>query len=636
MPQHGVEGGEMLGQEVVEEPFEWRKDHEHDDRHCRCYKDDHHKEENIEAPCLLKDTYYSRVTNEYTYQRQVKAASRPVKKPFRILRQEALASGKLYSDPEFLPNNFSINFNGVTRRSYEWKRPLELFQNPQFFIDGATRFDIQQGELGDCWLLAAVANLTQHPHLFHVVVPRDQGFTHQYAGIFHFKFWQYGRWQEVVIDDLLPTYHGHLVFMHSRNKNEFWCALLEKAYAKLYGGYEALRGGNINESMVDLTGGVVELIDLRSPPRNLFARLLKASRRGALIGCAIEPDHPGIRPESILSNGLIVRHAYSITRITVISLATAPRLKEEKSITPLMHRPRLHGALRSMIKHLGSVASASGITTRHKESSHLPHILAPLTNWNLSLAFPEGQAHLLRLHNPWGNETEWTGSWSDKSPEWTAVPASEREKLGLTFNDDGEFWMSFQDFMKNFSVVEICDVTPDFFSEDDNTNGNEVPEDILRGWKSVMYEGAWVANHTAGGCRNFINTFARNPQYTVELKDPDEEDDDDLCTIIISLMQKNVRQMKRYGKDYVPIGFTLYKLDAPAPLGPAVDGPPPPGWCGWLCSLCCGGPAPPACVAWPPLIPSCLLAEGPLPGAPREVTPCLLYSFLCVHACSGA
>ncbi|XP_063865528.1 calpain-A-like isoform X10 [Scylla paramamosain] len=498
MPQHGVEGGEMLGQEVVEEPFEWRKDHEHDDRHCRCYKDDHHKEENIEAPCLLKDTYYSRVTNEYTYQRQVKAASRPVKKPFRILRQEALASGKLYSDPEFLPNNFSINFNGVTRRSYEWKRPLELFQNPQFFIDGATRFDIQQGELGDCWLLAAVANLTQHPHLFHVVVPRDQGFTHQYAGIFHFKFWQYGRWQEVVIDDLLPTYHGHLVFMHSRNKNEFWCALLEKAYAKLYGGYEALRGGNINESMVDLTGGVVELIDLRSPPRNLFARLLKASRRGALIGCAIEPDHPGIRPESILSNGLIVRHAYSITRITVISLATAPRLK--------------------------------------------------------------GQAHLLRLHNPWGNETEWTGSWSDKSPEWTAVPASEREKLGLTFNDDGEFWMSFQDFMKNFSVVEICDVTPDFFSEDDNTNGNEVPEDILRGWKSVMYEGAWVANHTAGGCRNFINTFARNPQYTVELKDPDEEDDDDLCTIIISLMQKNVRQMKRYGKDYVPIGFTLYKL----------------------------------------------------------------------------
>lgn len=56
----------------------------------------------------------------------------------------------------------------------------------------------------------------------------------------------------------------------------------------MYGCYEALRGGNINESMVDLTGGVVELIDLRSPPSNLFPRLLKACHRGSLIGCAIE------------------------------------------------------------------------------------------------------------------------------------------------------------------------------------------------------------------------------------------------------------------------------------------------------------------------------------------------------------
>ena len=40
-----------------------------------------------------------------------------------------------------------------------------------------------------------------------------------------------------------------------------------------------------------------------------------------------QPDQPAIRPESILPNGLIVRHAYSITKITAISLATAPRLK---------------------------------------------------------------------------------------------------------------------------------------------------------------------------------------------------------------------------------------------------------------------------------------------------------------------
>ena len=52
------------------------------------------------------------------------------------------------------------------------------------------------------------------------------------AGVFRFNFWQYGRWIEVLVDDRLPTVNGRLIYMHSDNKNEFWTAMVEKAYAK--------------------------------------------------------------------------------------------------------------------------------------------------------------------------------------------------------------------------------------------------------------------------------------------------------------------------------------------------------------------------------------------------------------------
>uniref|UniRef100_H2M8N5 calpain-2 n=1 Tax=Oryzias latipes TaxID=8090 RepID=H2M8N5_ORYLA len=405
---------------------------------------------------------------------------------FETLRQECLSSGRLFEDGCFPAQSKSLGYKELgpfssKTRGIVWKRPTELCSNPKFIDDGATRTDICQGSLGDCWLLAAIASLTLDQQILAQVVPPGQSFTEDYAGIFHFQFWQYGEWVDVVIDDRLPTRDGKLLFVHSEEGSEFWSALLEKAYAKVNGCYEALSGGNTIEGFEDFTGGIGEIFSLNKAPPQLFKIIQKALCLGSLIGCSIAVTS-SYETEAVTTLKLVKGHAYSVT-------------------------------------------AAEEVNVRGQ------------------------QVQLVRIRNPWG-QVEWTGAWSDGSREWNHISQEEKSKLNKVA-EDGEFWMSYSDFIRNFSDLEICNLTPDLLTDDTKSC-----------WNNYQFEGTWRVGSTAGGCLNHSATFPSNPQFLVHLEDVDDDplDGKDGCTFLVGLMQKDGRRKRVLQQDLETIGFAIYKV----------------------------------------------------------------------------
>ena len=306
---------------------------------------------------------------------------------FSSLRKSQLIMGELFTDSTFPANDTSIFLpKGTTadeiagfemEREVEWKRPWQICSDPKLLADGQlSRLDARQGSVGDCWFVAACSLLASVEEFWHKVVPDykqqewDPKNPDNYCGIFHFRFWRVGRWVDVVIDDLLPTVDGQLIFAHSRSRNVFWCALLEKAYAKLNGCYQSLFCGDVGEGLVDLTSGILEIMHFSSgdyfdeeKKQDFFQVLLKQADGRGLVCCAIDTPMKA-------AGGLLTDHVYEMTAVRQVNL-----------------------------------------------------------NNSFALLTGRKQMNMVRLRNPWGYN-EWNGRFSDGSPEWNLISGSERFLCG--------------------------------------------------------------------------------------------------------------------------------------------------------------------------------------------------------------
>lgn len=194
------------------------------------------------------------------------------------------------------------------------------------------------------------------------------------------KISRQGTWRQVLVDDYFPCFPmDKPIFTTSVNK-DLWALILEKAYAKLNGGYQSLEEGDIRHSLVDFTGCPVFTFKMSDPEivsqinsGELWRLLNEWKRQKYLLAAGTKHFQE--------ERDLLEDHAYGILRVVEI---------EENKI--------------------------------------------------------------MNLRNPWGT-IEWDGDWSPNSKKW-----SKEIKEFLKIEEEeatDNFWISFQDFVKNFEILHV-------------------------------------------------------------------------------------------------------------------------------------------------------------------------------------
>jgi len=284
--------------------------------------------------------------------------------------------GKTFVDPSFEPSYKSLCAAGMTLPAsltemlISWRRPVDIgnpFAKIQLFAKGVSPRDVCQGLLGDCFLLAVLASLAalhrrevwdirkliddRFSHLGLYVLSLSLSLSHAHTRSSRFaqlirytqirygiKLFVRGRWITIPVDDYFPTVATMINYKTSAQdqltrwsacfssisnyenatscRKELWCALIEKAFAKLAGSYAAVEEvsvGSLGYTLNTLTGGVAERVDSESS--EMWNKMTSSAANCIVASLRIDYEKKfgekiGIDGSS--SEGLVTNHVYSV------------------------------------------------------------------------------------------------------------------------------------------------------------------------------------------------------------------------------------------------------------------------------------------------------------------------------------
>ena len=260
-------------------------------------------------------------------------------KPFqKKSTSEEVAEKDKFTDDLFPPNAnsfFGLDSNGnptnqegfnkaqavISQGDLVFKRAKDLFGQSgsryTLISDNIKMEDIIPGKIDDIYFLFAVQNLCQKQGRLNNLFRFNETFVNPY-GYFEITFYINGVEQIVIVDDYLPVNKNTNELVGAKSKvNEIWISLLEKAWAKINGGYANIIGGTPMEALEFLTGFSSLSYDMENKDNDdlnefkmeIVNQLQNCDINNSIISCTTTST------EDVSSVGLITGYTYNLFAI---------------------------------------------------------------------------------------------------------------------------------------------------------------------------------------------------------------------------------------------------------------------------------------------------------------------------------